>query len=113
MLPGKGNADDGDEQQGSKDQVNDRGVQPAAKQPDDITKKRETPHAVAGRDDPFTKRPEHKSGQFKTLETEGYTDDRYTQDKPAEDITQGGSKAAEDQPYKVPNKIHTLKILIF
>jgi hypothetical protein len=110
VLAGKRDPDNGDEQQRRENKVNERCIQSAAEQPDDIKKKRQASHAAARRYYPFAKRPEYETRYLKALQAERDADDRQAQYEPAEDITDGSGQSAKNQPYKVSYKIHKLKI---
>ncbi len=88
----------------------DGGVQSPAKQPDDIAEQRETTHRAAGRNDAFTKGPEHQPCYLEALHAPGDTHQGATQYKTAEHITDCGGQATEYQPDNVADEIHPMKI---
>src|SRR5579863_1092032 len=113
MLSGEGYSNDRDTKQEGENQVDQRGVQAAAEEPNDITKKIDASHTVGCRHYPFAKRPEHQTCDLETLQPEWDPDHGQTKHKPADNIPHRGKESATDQPYKVSYKIHWLKIPIF
>ena len=86
-------------------------VQPPAKKPDYVKEDRKTARTAPRRNDLTTKRPEHQPGNFKALKTEGNPDNRQTEQKPSDDISQRSGKTAKEQPYKISDKIHIVNVV--
>jgi hypothetical protein len=106
VLSGEWYSNDRNRKEEGEYEVHYRGVQAAAEQPNDITKKIDTPHAVLRGHDPFAKRPKDQPRELETLQPEWDPDHRQTKHKAADNISHRGKKSTTDQPYKVSYKIH-------
>ena len=113
MLSGKWDTDNGNEQYGCEYKMYNCSVKPSKNQPDYIAKNRKTAHAAAGRNDPFTKRPNYQSGNFETLHPPGNTYNGKAKHKPTKYITHCCQKASENEPNDVADEIHAVKLMKF
>jgi hypothetical protein len=113
MLSGEWYSDDRNRKEEGEYEVHYRGVQAAAEQPNDITKKIDASHPVVCRHYPLAEGPKHQPCDLKALQTEGNSDHGQAKHKTADNIPHRGKESATDQPYKVSYKIHWLKIPIF
>jgi hypothetical protein len=113
MLSGEGYSNDGNGEEEGENEMHQRGVQAAAEQPNDITKKIDAPHAMPRGHDLLAERPKHQPRKLETLHPKWDPDHRQAKHKPTDNVPHRGKESATDQPYKVSYKIHWLKIPIF
>src|SRR5258708_16277150 len=85
----------GDKQQRGKYQVYKGCIQSPAQEPNDVEENGNASHATASEDNFPTKRPQHETGNHKTLQPERDNDNRTTEQKSAENITECGNQCSK------------------
>jgi hypothetical protein len=106
VLGGKGEPDDGDGEEEPEKEVDEGGVKPSAKEPDDVEQGRQTTGGGGSAHDLLTKGPEYQVGQFETLKAKGNADDRTAEQKTADNISQGGKEASAYHPDEISQQVH-------
>ena len=110
MLTGEGNTDDRNAKQEGEDQVDNRCIQAAADDPDDIAQDGQASYRAACGDYLSAERPENETGDLEALQAERDADDRQAKDESSEDVSESCCETAEDKPDEVADEVHALKI---
>ena len=106
MLAGKWDSNNGNKQNDTEENMYHRSIQPTTKQPYNIAQQIKATGASRITNHLPPKRPQHQPCDFKTLQTPGNTNNSNTQYNATKQITERSSKAAEDQPDDIAEKIH-------
>lgn len=88
MLAGKGNADDGNEQNQSEHDMYNGDPNAGEKKPENIKQQGDTTTAALCAHRHAAKRPQHKSRELETLQPEGDADNGQAQYQSAEQVTE-------------------------
>jgi hypothetical protein len=112
MLAGKRKADNSNGKQQPKHNMRDRDPEAGKDQSDQVQHYGQTATAAGGVHGHASKRPEYKTGEFKTLQPERDTDNGETKHKTTNKIEQCGKESPEEQPDQIAKCVHTSNILL-
>ena len=113
MLSCEGNTDDGNEEYGSKNEMDQCCIESAENKPDDIKEQGKTTFPPLLGHNFFSEWPEYQSCNFEALQSPGNTYDGNAQNKSSEYIAQGSKESSEDEPDDISDYIHAMKIRKF
>lgn len=106
VLFGEGDADDGDEQQGGADKMNQGDLPAEEYEPDQVQNQIERAIGLWGGDHFLAKWRQVGSANPDGLDAEGNADDGDAPDQAADEVAQAGKEPAEDEPEDVSETTH-------